>query len=361
MSDHPDDVLLDRYLADECTAAEYSRVERWLGADVSRAVLVEQLRAYRSMKRASGQVWDKRAMWDALRSRMDGVPGVLHTGAPRVGRPRRVPRFAQPAAQPRRSWRTWLGVAAAVVVVALGALAASGRLPLGRSSDDVERVVRAGRGQVTTVQLIDGSRVTLAGGSMLAVPASFGHRVRDVVLHGQAYFEVAHDRARPFRVHSRNAVTQVLGTKFAVRAYNDDSAVAVVVAEGLVALSPADSAASVAAGPPAVARVLLARGDAAQLDAAGRMRVEHGVDVTRRLGWVSGRLAFVNTPFRDVVREVERWYDAEIVVTDSALARTPVTVSFDNDPLGEIMDLLASSLDARVEQHGRVIRVIPRR
>lgn len=361
MSDHLDDLLLDRYLADECTAAERSQVDRWLAADVSRLALIERLRAFRSVKRASGQVWDKRAMWDALRSRM-AVDGVRAEPSPRAIGPRRTVRFAQPFLRQRRSWAyRALGAAAAVAAIALGALLVPERLSVRRSANAIERVVQAGRGQVTTVQLIDGSRVTLAGGSTLAVPASFGRRVRDVVLRGQAYFEVAHDRARPFRVHSRNAVTQVLGTKFAVRAYSDDSAVAVVVAEGLVALSPADSATSSVAGVPAIARVLLARGDAAQLDAAGRMRVEHGVDVARRLGWVSGRLAFVNTPFRDVVREVERWYDAEIIITDSALARTPVTVSFDNDPLGEIMDLLASSLNARVEQQGRVFRVIPRR
>jgi transmembrane sensor len=361
MSDHLDDLLLDRYLADECTAAERSQVDRWLAADVSRPALIERLRAFRSVKRASGPVWDKHAMWDALRSQIE-VRGARAEPSLRAAGPRRTVRIAQPFLRQRRTWTyRALGVAAAMVVVALGALLVSGRLPMQRSPDAIERVVRAGRGQVTTVQLIDGSRVTLAAGSTLEVPRSFGRQRRDVVLHGQAYFDVAHDRSRPFRVHSRNAVTQVLGTKFAVRAYHDDSTVSVVVAEGLVALSPADSAAGAVAAPLTAARVLLAHGDAAQLDAHGHLSVEHGVDVARRLGWVRGRLAFVNAPLADVVRDVERWYDAEIVITDSAFARTPVTVSFDNDPLGEMMDLLASSLDARVEQDGRVIRVIPRR
>jgi transmembrane sensor len=215
----------------------------------------------------------------------------------------------------------------------------------------------AQRGRLSIVRLADGSRVTLAAGSTLDVPETFDERRRDVFLAGQAFFEIATDSARPFRVHARNAVTEVLGTKFGVRAYAEDSAVTVVVAEGRVAVGASEVLAGAERGgrdddAAGGAPVHLAAGDRATLGRGGRVQVEHDVAVGRELAWMQGALVFAGAPLDAVAREIERWYDVEIVVADSSLLAAPVHASFGVERVERVMRVLAGTLDAELEMRG---------
>ena len=217
----------------------------------------------------------------------------------------------------------------------------------------------AQRGRLSIVRLADGTRVTLAAGSTLDVPEMFDERRRDVFLAGQAYFEIATDSARPFRVHARNAVTEVLGTKFGVRAYAEDPAVTVVVAEGRVAVgasgalvAPQNGRGSRVAESDDGARTHLSAGDRATLGPGGRVQVEHDVAVGRELAWMQGTLAFTGTPLEAVVREIERWYDVDIVVADSSLLAAPVHASFGVERVDRVLRVLAGTLDAELEVRG---------
>src|SRR2546429_585367 len=120
---------------------------------------------------------------------------------------------------------------------------------------------------------------------------------------------------RPLRVHTTQSVTEDLGTAFVIRAYADQVATEVVVAEGRVTLSRADTTA--ATRTPAL--VLEAR-DLGRLDPSGVAAVRRGVDVGRYLAWTRGVLAFDGTPLGDVVLTLGRWYNVEIRLADSALA-----------------------------------------
>ncbi len=98
------------------------------------------------------------------------------------------------------------------------------------------REVVTARGQRATVELRDGSQVTLGADSRLTIPADFGGTTRTVTLDGEAYFVVTPDARRPFDVRSGFAVTRVLGTRFGVLGRSDRDAVEVIVASGKVAL-----------------------------------------------------------------------------------------------------------------------------
>jgi transmembrane sensor len=137
-----------------------------------------------------------------------------------------------------------------------------------------------------------------------------------------------------------------------VRAYQGDSSVAVVVAEGRVGLAAQDGRQGSA---------VLTRGDLARLDPAGRVRVERGVDVARYLAWTQGRLEFVNAPLRDVLPELARWYDLDFRLADSALASRPLTASLGAESASEMLRLLEASLDVRVRRAGRVVTLQPQR
>jgi transmembrane sensor len=157
---------------------------------------------------------------------------------------------------------------------------------------------------------------------------------------------VAPDPAKPFRVHAGRAVTEVLGTKFDVRAYREDSTVAVAVAEGSVAVEPTDR-------PPA--SLVLHHGDLAHLDSTGDVKVEHGIAIDQYLAWTEGRLEFVNAPLREVIPELVRWYDLDIRLADSNLATRPLTASLGTESADEMLRLLEASLQVRVERHRQVV------
>jgi transmembrane sensor len=352
VQDEFDDLLLDRYLAGECTLAERARVRDWAARGSENARLLERMAAARLAMREAEPGGEQGGGWDhdALRRRLQA--SMAATPAPGVAPGAPAPRPRRPAAvRPRGPLsRPLLRVAAALLVVAGGAAAVMRPWAGGRAERVAEavRVIRAEPGRLVTVPLVDGTRVTLAAGSTLHVPASYGEQARDVVLEGQAYFDVVPDTARPFRVRSGRTTTQVLGTKFGVRAYPDDSAVAVVVREGRVSVrrAPADAGGGAPAGRDAV---VLASGDRAQLVGSGTLQVARQVDVERELGWVQGRLAFDDVPLRDVLRELARWHATPVHVEDPALASTPVSAAFGSEPLREMVELLALSLDARVQ------------
>ncbi|HEY6156320.1 MAG TPA: FecR domain-containing protein [Gemmatimonadales bacterium] len=207
------------------------------------------------------------------------------------------------------------------------------------------RVYATTAGQRLVMRLPDGTQVTLAPQSRLRSEADYGTARRDLYLDGEAYFQVAPDSQRPLRVHTTQSVTEDLGTAFVVRAYADQVATEVVVAEGRVTLSRADTTA--AARTPAL--VLEAR-DLGTLAPSGVPAVRRGVDVGRYIAWTRGVLAFDGTPLGDVVRTLGRWYNVEIRLADSALAARRLTATFQNESIDLVLQRIALTVGLRVER-----------
>ena len=207
------------------------------------------------------------------------------------------------------------------------------------------REVVAARGQRARVRLGDGTRIELAAGSRLTYPAVFADTERAVALTGEAYFEVQHDARRPFVVRTRGGVTEDIGTAFVVRQYADDARLEVVVASGKVAVR--------APGRGAAPREATA-GQLVQVDSSGRASVR-AVDTKQYLAWRQGRLVFSDTPFREVLKQLARWYDVDFQLADSGLATRRFTGAFQGEPLDSLVSELAAPMHVRYERHGRTI------
>jgi transmembrane sensor len=309
--------LLFRYAGDECTAEERERFERWLAADPAHRAVLD------AAATAAGRVLDR-----------------MPASAPplRVLMPRR-----------RTAVRTtWALAAAASLLVAAGSTLVWRTLDragaAGARTATSLAVATTERGQRETLRLADGTRVVLGAASTLRYPADFMGRSRDVYLEGEGYFEVRHDARRPFRVHAGGATAEDLGTTFGVRAYAEDRAVRVVVAEGMVALGPA-------ASHGARGRVLT-RGELGRLPRGETTASVQRVNVDAYLGWTTGRLDFDETPLPEVVAQLGRWYDARFRIADSSLASRRLTASFTDRSLGEVLAVLAPALDVRFERAG---------
>jgi transmembrane sensor len=255
------------------------------------------------------------------------------------------------------SHRTWRTIAAGAAVATAAAVLVFAVI---RSRVDVERglnenVVMAGattRGQRLRVNLVDGTQVVLAPESRLSVAEGFERGARTAIIQGEAYFRVAHDASRPFRLRAGSGVVEVLGTEFTVRAYTEDSTVRVVVVSGRVSFRASQAGTRRSARP-----VLLERGDVAELDARDSVAVTHAGDPAPYVEWVSGRLDFDDAPLAEVARRLERWYDVRIVIGDSALATHRVSGVFRDQPLRDVLRSLCAGVRLRCVQTGRDVRI----
>lgn len=340
MSAEPDWMLIDRYLSGECAPDEAKAIDEWIAADPSHAKLLASMRLVWTEAAMPLPQVDETAAWIALQARRAearrGSRGVPATPTFRMSSPRRA------------AW-VWPALAATLLV-------AAGTAAWWKHTEDVRlaeaappRVYTTARGQRAEVTLIDGTRVWLSTDTELQVPQSYGASTRDVTLNGEGYFVVEHDAHRPFRVHAGGSVSEDLGTEFDVRAYPGDSEAVVIVAAGRVALRAAEA-------PNVRATATeLGRGQMGRLDRGGDVRVVDGVDFAGALAWRSGHLAFDERPLRDVARELERWYDIDIALDDTALASAPLTASFTNQSADQALAIVAGALGAHYTRNGRTV------
>ncbi len=309
-------LLLDRYLAGEASAAEAEAVRRWLVDDPEHRLLLEDLRLIKRVVADRAPESSADAAWAKAVKTLEVAP------------------------QPRVSRRVLVGAlaAAALVIALIGVGGVLRRTPQWReyATTAAQRLV---------VRLQDGTQVTIAPRSRVRYTTDYGTARRDLYLDGEAYFQVAPDSQRPLRVHTAASLTEDLGTAFVVRAYADQVATEVVVAEGRVALSRADTTAV----PHSPALVLEAR-DLGRLEPRGVAAVRRGVDVGRYLAWTRGVLAFDGTPLGDVVRTLGRWYNVEIRLADSALATRRLTATFQNESIDQVLKRIGLTVGLRVER-----------
>ena len=145
------------------------------------------------------------------------------------------------------------------------------------------------------------------------------------LLRGEALFEVAKNRARPFDVEAGSTIVRAVGTAFSVRLHDEGRSeqVDVVVSEGRIAINP-PSKATYPAGT--VATVQNGRVVATTVDSD---------DITSRLAWTTGRLMFQGERLSDVVAEINRYNQRKLLVADPGIAELHIGGTFQaTDPDG---------------------------
>ena len=155
-----------------------------------------------------------------------------------------------------------------------------------------------------TLVLADGTKVWLNAGSILRFPTQFKGGSRIVYLQGEAYFEVAKKQDMPFRVMAAETETKVLGTHFNVMAYPNEQTVKTTLLEGSVKVSYEGSSS------------ILIPGEQAQ--AIGEQIKVVKADTEQVVAWKNGMFAFSNTDVSTIMRQIERWYDVEVVYQGKA-------------------------------------------
>ncbi|MGX5820195.1 FecR family protein [Chitinophaga lutea] len=189
------------------------------------------------------------------------------------------------------------------------------------------------RGGQYHIVLPDGSKVWLNAASSLRFPTAFAGNDRTVALTGEAYFEIAHNEQMPFRVTTPDGVTvKVLGTHFNVMAYADEQSLRTTLLEGAVALESGGNAPH-----------RLSPGQEGRFDKpSGRMTIAVA-DIEETMAWKNGLFQFEHADIAAIARQLERWYDVDVQVRESAGARRFLGILSRSTPLTGVVKVLETA------------------
>ena len=148
--------------------------------------------------------------------------------------------------------------------------------------------------------LSDGTKVWINSASSLRYPTAFSGDERKVELNGEAYFEVAHNPAKPFKVVSKDQTVEVLGTHFNVNAYNDEPAVHTTLLEGKVKVT--------AAADHAIRYLLPGQ----QSVLGPKVFTVNPSETDEAVAWKNGQFIFQNDPIPYIMRVIARRYDMQV-------------------------------------------------
>lgn len=178
--------------------------------------------------------------------------------------------------------------------------------------------------------LPDGSTGFLNSGARLKYPVVFTQQ-RTVELTGEAFFDIIPDKDLPFHVITRNLDIKVLGTTFNVIADENVNTEEIVLQSGIVDVSSKNGS----------KLAVLAPDDQFTLDVEKQVFRKRTVVASQYTSWKEGKLVFRNENMQRVAQRLSRWYNADIVVEDRLLDKYTFHATFIDEPLDEVLKLLA--------------------
>lgn len=333
--------IIQRKITDRCSQAERQRLEEWMQKDPENEKLVTGLE----------EIWEKtpdekfqvdvEEAWDKFHHREMSSTNQVSYQQSRSGGQSLAVKFMR--------------VAAVVLIVALSGLLVwqySEKSPTNSANHGDFYVMQdlvTKQGERARVKFSDGTSVILNAASALRFPQKFGGPKREVYLDGEAYFEVAHNNKRPFIVHTQGADVEVLGTEFNVRAWDEDADVGITVRQGKVSVS-AKSNDSDNPEP-----VILTRGQHSTVEKGERPTAAQNVEIKQYLLWLNGGMSFNDTPFSQVVRQIERRFDVQVIVHDKQLLTVPLTASLQEANLEKVLKVISASMEIDYRKQGTTV------
>ncbi|WP_158563266.1 FecR family protein [Chitinophaga silvatica] len=220
----------------------------------------------------------------------------------------------------------------------------------GKSNNDVVyNTMSTPKGRSFKLKLPDGTSVWLNALSSIRYPVAFSEHERKVDITGEAYFEIAPDASSPFYVNINNkARLLVLGTSFNVNAYENEKTINATLLEGAVSIQHGNSAA-----------IKLNPGQQAQISDRIQVVTLNETESDKIMAWKNGLFNFEGANLEQVMRQVERWYDIQVVYEKSIPDIQFFGEISRNIKLSELIDALKmSDVHFRIEKDRKLV-VLP--
>ena len=320
-------------------------------------------------------------LFSAIRSR-----DVLITGEDKFGKLNERIDFAGKTSiarsVPDKRYITLLKVAAVLIPIAVLASFLLHSLNQ-RSKPGIQMVASTLKGSKTKLVLEDGTQVWLNGASELRFPSTFKNSdTRTVILKGEAFFDVTRNEKKPFEVYAKGYKVNVLGTSFNVKAYPEDRTIEATLEHGKVdieKLTDTDKKETKKVISLKPNQTILIYDDVIidrpKDNSADNIREEAKItdeklleekktlliennDLSPYISWKDNELTFKNEPLKNVVSDLERWYDVTIKLIDEELNDIKFTATFTTETVEQAIYALcvASDIDYEINKNEVVLK-----
>ncbi|WP_171037869.1 FecR family protein [Dyadobacter luticola] len=231
-----------------------------------------------------------------------------------------------------RRFTFWSSAAAAVVIAGFLFLKNTHK-----TQSSALQLVQAPLGKTLDIKLPDGSHIWLNAGSTLTYPKSFSGKTREVVLReGQAFFDIVHDKTKPFIVHAKALNITVLGTSFDVKAYRNDPDIKVTVKTGKVGVTLRDK--------PEHPAVMLLPAEQAVVAPEQAVKIQvNEISKPAIAPWKDNRMVFEDELLPEIFHALERKYKQHIVVEKPDLLTEKISLTLHDQPLADVLKVLGFS------------------
>ncbi len=186
-------------------------------------------------------------------------------------------------------------------------------------------------GRKFRMTLEDGSFIHLNSASSVEYPNKFKDSSRDIKIHGEAYFNIQRDEARPFGIEVKKYKIEVLGTSFNIKAYDDEDDFSVTVESGSVKVILDEKSNNIA---------ILEKDQKLIYNPETNVTEIINVSSEEELGWRKGILKFNKTPLASVEKTLERWYGIDLVINNQKLYNKTLTGIHQNKNINSVIEAL---------------------
>lgn len=312
-----DTLLQNRLLTNNASSEERSALEIWLTTDTQNKLYWEELVTLLYNEEAALAVSDIKteAAWNLVEKRISNNNSATNqTSVFKMNR-----RVAQ-----------W-SIAASVIGILLSSIIYF------NITKEVPLNTFATNSNIKEVVLADGSTVTINSNSQLSYPNSFNGDKREVILNGEAYFEITKNPQKPFIVKTNNLEIKVLGTKFNVDDFGGSSKLMQVnVVEGKVEVRSNSFQNSV---------ITLIKGESALLDKEHGTFIKSTKMAANGAAWKTKTFAFNNSDLNDVLSSLAKAYKMKMEIKDSTLLNNHLTATFEKKDINFVMTIISSTFN----------------
>lgn len=218
----------------------------------------------------------------------------------------------------------------AAAVMLLFALQMGWYIAQHRAIDVIETITEAG--QKSNIILPDGSRVWLNSASRVSYNSDFNVKNRNISLQGEAYFEVAEGHDHPFVVKAQDISVTAIGTKFNIRAYNEDNTVTTTLVEGKVMTEASSQT-----------LMLNPNQEAVYDKVSGIISKSDLKDDAYAVPWMQNSILFQDHSLEEIAAILERMYNVNIVFDDDTVRKYSFTGLIRNNSLSNILELISGT------------------
>ena len=214
------------------------------------------------------------------------------------------------------------------------------------------------RGRQFHLQLPDGTSVWLNAASSITYPTAFTGKERTVFISGEAYFDIAKDAHKPFRVKVNDQLdVEVLGTEFNVNAYQDEKSIKTTLLEGKIR-AVVEPLINNSSNRLIRKELILKPGQQITVSENQQVQLKDNADLNNVLAWRKGYFNFADADIPEVMRQLQRWYDIEIAY-EGTIPNKVISGKMGRDlNLNDVLDILKQmKLNYRLE--GRQLVIIP--